>query len=149
MADVQEFTRGMIEKYLKGRSLKYLVDDEGDFRVGFAYDEETGCSMVFWLIAGGSKDQIYLVRCMTDKKIPRSDWQSAIMLCNSWNKETRWPKAYLYVKDQATDTVGEIYLEEQIDVGVGIHQELLEDFTDTVIGTANEFWKWAHKEKGM
>jgi len=149
MPTVQKFSRSMIEKYLKAKNLKFLRDSDGDFRISFAYDEDTGCKLDVWFIAGGPQGDIYYVGVHSDKRIPKSDWGRAVMLCNTWNKERRWPKAYLYVHDPSTDTVGSIRLEEQIDLEKGIHQELLDDFTDTVIASANLFWEWAHKEQGL
>jgi len=149
MARVESFSRSMMEKYLQERGLKYLTDRDGDFRVGFTYEQDIGCELTVWLIAGGSRNQIYVVRIRSDKRIPKSDWTRVAMVCNTWNKERRWPKAYLYVRDPNTDTSGEILLEMQIDLQKGIHQELLNDFTDTAIATAYQFWRWAHQEQGI
>ncbi len=149
MPTVQRFDRNMIEKHLKARSVKYLRDSDGDFRIEFAYDEDTGCELTVWLIAAGTQNQIYDVLVVSNKRIPKSDWARAIMVCNTWNKEWRWPTAYLYVSDPSTDTTGTIRLEQQIDLEPGIHQELLGDFTDTIITGAFAFWKWAHKEQGL
>jgi len=149
MPTVQKFDHTMIEKYLKNRELKYLRDSEGDYRVDFAYDEDTGCEMTVWLIASGRNHEIYSVLVLSDKAIPKSDWGKAAMLCNTWNKERRWPKAYLFVRDPATDMRGEIRLEQQIDLEQGIHQELFNDFTNTMILGSFLFWEWAHKEQGL
>ncbi len=85
----------------------------------------------------------------SDKRIPKSDWGRAVMICNTWNKERSWPKAYLFVRNPSTDTHGLIVLEDVIDLEKGIHQELLDDFSLTSIATAISFWKWAHKEQGL
>ncbi len=149
MPTVQKFDRSMIERYLKSRNLKYLVDSDGDYRVEFAYDESVGCGLKVLLIAAGPRHQIYQIVVLSDKRIPQKDWARAVMACNTWNKEKRWPKAYLYVADPSKDTVGMIMLEGQIDLEKGIHQELFNDFTDTIIATATSFWKWAHTEQGF
>jgi len=149
MSTVQRFDHTVIEKYLKGRDLKYLRDSEGDYRIDFAYDEDTGCELTVWLIASGQHNEIYEVLVISDKRIPKSDWEKIIMLCNTWNRERRWPKAYLYVRDSATDTIGHIRLEQQIDLEQGIHQELFNDFTNTIILGAFLFWEWAHKEQNL
>lgn len=149
MPTVKKFDRSMIENYLKSRNLKYLVDSDDDYRVEFAYSESTGCELTVLLIAAGAKREIYQILVLSDKRIPKKDWGQAIMACNTWNKEKRWPKAYLYVSDPSKDSVGMIMLEGQIDLEKGIHQELFDDFTDTIIVTANSFWEWAHKEQGF
>lgn len=149
MPTVQKFDRSMIERFLKSRNLKYLVDSEGNYRVEFAYDESTGCELTVLLIAAGSRRQIYQIVVLSDKRIPRKDWERAIMACNTWNKENHWPKAYLYVSDPSKDNFGMIMLEGQIDLEKGIHQELFDDFTDTIIVAAHSFWEWAYKEQGF
>ncbi len=149
MATVQPFTRSMIEKYLKDSELHYLTDTEGDFIVQFAYDKELGGELAVYFIAGGNNHDIYLVRVTSSRPVSKPDWGRAISLCNTWNKDRRWPKAYLRVKDPSSDDVGSIILEEQIDLSVGVHQELVEHFSLTVLAAATQFWKWAHGEFGL
>jgi len=148
MPVVRTFNKELIEAYLRRKNLKFLVDSDGDYRVDYAYDEECGCEMTVWMILGGSKKDIYCVRVNTDKRIAQRDWGKAVLICNQWNKEKRWPKAFLYYRDAEAEH-GDILLEGQIDLEQGIHQELFDDFTNTVIATAFQFWKWAHEEKGL
>ena len=44
---------------------------------------------------------------------------------------------------------GKIMLEEQIDLGTGIHQELLNDFIETVFGSSVAFWEIRHRDHGL
>lgn len=146
---VQPFNRSMIEKCLRSTSWRFLTDSEGDFVVEFRYDEETGVELEIFFEAEGSKGQIYVIRGHADKRIPKNDWNKALMVCNTWNKEKRWPKAYLYVRDPSTDTTGTIMLEENLDLETGIHQELLNDITLTAVAGMFGFWEWAHREQGL
>lgn len=146
MPTVREFSSAMVEEYLRSRDLKYLRDSDGDFLVRYAYEDEIGCELNMWLIAGGSSKKIYRVLVRSDKRINRDQWDRTYSLCNLWNKERRWPKAYLSWNED-DDQTGEICLEGQIDLEVGIHQELFNDFTTTVLATAYQFWKWAHQEQ--
>jgi hypothetical protein len=149
MATVQKFDHSMIEKFLRSSSLKFLRDSDGDFVVQFGYSDKMGCELDIFLVVEGSKQHIYRILGIADKRIQKNDWGRAIMVCNTWNKERRWPKAYLYVKDAATDTTGSIRLEQQVDLETGIHQELLDDFSFTSIGGILQFWEWAHQEQGL
>lgn len=149
MPNVQRFDRSMIERYLKQTGYKYLRDSDGDFHVNFHYEEDTGCELSILLCAEGKGSEIYSIRVLSDKRIPKSDWGRAIMLCNTWNKERRWPKAYLHVSDPAKDTVASIVLEQQIDLEKGIHQELLDHLTSSILLGGYVFWQWAHKENGL
>ena len=149
MPTVQKFDRNMIERYLKSRSWKYLIDSDGDYRVEFAMDDEAGCELTVWLIMGGPNKEIYDCMIWSSRRVKKEEWGKAILMCNDWNKQKRWPKAYVYVRDRNTDTVGDIRLEQQMDLETGIHQELFDDFTSTIISGAHAFWKWATKEQGF
>jgi hypothetical protein len=149
MAVVQPFTRSMIEQCLRSTQTKYLKDSDGDFIVQFNYSDEIGCDFDILIMAGGKNADICSVTGRANKRIQKNDWGRAIMICNTWNKEKRWPKAYLYVQDPATSTSGAVYLEQQIDLSPGVHQELLNDFIFTTISGVISFWEWAHQEQGL
>jgi len=140
----------MVERFLKGKDVKYLVDSDGDFQVRFGYDDDWGCGLDIWLTIQGQDADVYTIRAHADRRVPRDQWGQAIMMCNTWNCEKRWPKAYLHVGDAESDSTGEIILEEQLDTGdAGIHQELLDHLTLTIIAGCHLFWTWAHQEQGF
>ncbi len=149
MPTVQKFTRDMIEKHLRARNLHFLRDSDGDFCVEFARDADSGRELTMWLMAQGKNQDIYTIRIDADRPFTRNDWGRAMMLCNTWNCDKRWPKAYLYVRDWEKDQVGEIKLEDNVDLGVGVHQELLDDITSTIFTGACLFWEWMAKEQGI
>ena len=148
MATVEPFSTEMIERYLASRRLAYLVDHDKDYRVAFSYDEDLGCALDMWFLVGGRDRQILSIRAVGQRPIPRADFAMVLELCNEWNRDRRWPKAYLYCRN-ANDAEGAIYLEENIDLAPGIHQELLDDWLDTMRSAAVQFWMWAHGEKGL
>jgi hypothetical protein len=131
------------------KETKFLRDSDGDFVVQFGYSDRTGCEINILIMASGSQSEICFIMGQTDKRIPKSDWGKAIMLCNTWNKEKRWPKAYLYVRDSSTDMTGTIHTENQIDLEVGVHQELLDHFILATIAGIMSFWQWAHQKQGL
>ena len=145
MPTVRPFDRSMIEQSLRSQQLKYLRDSDGDFRVEFGYDEETDCEVTFSLMATGPREIVYCILVFSNKRIPSYEWDRAIKICNQWNEEKRWPKAYLHINGN----VGGVILEHQMDFEAGVHQELLDDFTRSGIIAGIEFWKWAHQEKAL
>jgi hypothetical protein len=149
MAVVEQFSRAMIEKYLRAVGMRFLRDEDGDFLVQFGYSEPQGCELSLYFIAGGQKNEIYTLRAFSDRRFTRDQWSKVVTLCNTWNSERRWPKAYMDVKNSDADAFGVILLEEQIDLEKGIHQELLDDFSNTFVVTVGSFWKWAHQEQGL
>ena len=149
MPTVQSFNHSMIEKSLRDSSLKFLRDSDGDFVVQFGYNDKRDCEVDCNLIIGGSQKTIYSIHATSSKHFERSDWGRIMMICNTWNKERRWPKSYLHIRNPSTDRTGAIILEAHIDLEKGIHQELMNDFTLTVIAGALQFWEWAHQEQGL
>ncbi|MFN8535069.1 MAG: YbjN domain-containing protein [Dehalococcoidia bacterium] len=148
MASVERLSPELLVKYLESRRLGYERDDETDYRVEFPFDPELGCALHIWLLLGGRDRQILSVRAVGQIPIARTEFEKVLDLCNEWNSDRRWPKAYLYRRTPADD-VGAIYLEENIDLAPGVHQELLEDWLDTMRSASVEFWIWAHGEKGL
>ncbi len=149
MAIVSQFDRSMIEQFLKSTGLRYLRDSDGDFIVQFGFDVDRGNEMSVMLMASGNMGQIYAIYTESTTIIQPLDVERAIRMCNTWNTEKRWPKAYLRMRQDAGRSYGRIMLEGQLDLEKGIHQELLDDFTSTIIATSNAFWEWAHKEHGF
>jgi hypothetical protein len=148
MSAVQKFDHSMIEAYLRGRELKFLRDSDGDFVLEWERDETIGCELRMLLAAAGKNKDIYSILVRSNRRIPRQDWERCVSLCNTWNREKRWPKAYVFWLE-GDDASGQILLEGQIDLAKGIHSELFADFTETILGTAFQFWKWAHQEHGL
>ncbi len=147
MAGVVPFSRGLIERYVQHEELKFLKDSDGDYVIPYGYSDGLGCALRFLLMATGQNEEIYAVVVHSDRRIPREDWGKAILLCNTWNTEKRWPKAYLkYNEDEST---GSIILEEQIDLEDGVHPELFDAYTRRVMACAVSFWEWAHEEQGL
>lgn len=142
MAKVETFGRGMIKRVLDDMKIHYLRDSDEDFVIMFAEDEDAGCELHVFVMAAGSDDEILAIRVLSDAKIKSHDVGLKYRVCNTWNRDKRWPKAYV-------DDDGDFILEEQIDLEKGIHQELLRDYIATTIAAGNKFWEWAHKEQQL
>jgi len=149
LATVQQFNHSMIEKFLRSQNYRFLTDSDGDFVLQFVYSKNADCKLTFNLMVAGKAKDIYSMRATSDKNIPKQEWGRVIMLCNTWNKEKRWPKAYLNVRDADSSPYGEIILEQNFDLEQGIHQELFDDFTSSMIAGSNLFWEWIHNENGI
>jgi len=145
MSTVEKFSRLMIEKHLKSHDLKYLTDPDGDFFVHYAYDSEIDCEMTVYLGAEGKNNEIYCIRVSTDRRFGRDQWGPCLIACNTWNEKRRWPKAYLYRRED--DEEAQIMLETQIDLEKGVHQELLDDITMSTVFAGYQFWKWLREEQ--
>lgn len=143
---VQRFTRTMIRRYLDRTELDYLRDTHDDFRVDFAYDDDLNCALSFWLMAVGQQDEIYGIEARSTRRFPGETWDWCLLVVNEWNKRMRYPKAYFYVADAEQGRTGEIRLEQYTDLEKGVHQDLLDSLTYTVMGGAMRFYSWLNDQ---
>lgn len=149
MAVVQRFDSSMVENWLKGTGWTYSRVDDNHYSLVLNEQQRCGCDVTCRFYTEGDLNDIYVVRVIAhDKDIPRSDWGRAIYLCNTWMNEKYWPRAFLYAENYDTDTVGRVLLEDNHDLGQGIHQELLNQITERALYGGIGFWEWAHQEKG-
>ncbi|WP_052890963.1 YbjN domain-containing protein [Thermogemmatispora carboxidivorans] len=147
MATIEPFSHTMIEACLRSLNLRFLRDEDNDFVVQFQYDPQYNCEVTFYLMAQGEQREIYALLCRTSRRFQPESWERALVLCNTWNRERRWPKSYLRSYEAESAAYAEICLEEHIDLEAGIHQELLFSYTMTFFSASLSFWRWLHQEQ--
>ena len=139
---VQPFDRGMVKDHLERQSLKYLVDQDGDFRVDFAAFSDEGYELTVWLTAEGTNEDIFVIRTIANARIAKTLWLDVMQACNQWNMEKRYPKAFLFLPTDSDELFGAIHLEGQFPLAAGVTQPILDEFINTIIGTSFSFWEW-------
>lgn len=142
MPTVQPFTDDMLMDYLKQNDIGFEVDEEGNLSLDFADQFPEVCPIDVWLVTDRDEGVLFKVFGFVDVSIPEVAWDSAIGLCNAWNGESPWPKAYLLATEAGTGDAF-IHLERYIDLTAGIHAELLDDFISQTIGAIVGFAEWA------
>jgi len=166
MPEVQPFHRARVEAYLLSNQLTYSTDAEGNFYVEYERDEECGCTLTVFLIVD-EEETVYSIQVESDRRFSASDWGRCVWVCNTWNRESGYPMAYLdagdpdaappkvfspapgYLGASTLDLAAEIRLEQSYELKEGIHQELLDALTTEAIDGAFEFWRWAHTERNL
>jgi hypothetical protein len=149
MRFVESFGHGMIESFLEDGDLHFLRDRDGDFVVEFGYDEEIAGHPRFLLAAVGDDHEQYCMRGDIMCRVPRSDWDRMLRLCNEWNALYKMPKVYLEVDDPNASTTGRVVCEQWLNLEVGIHQELVNQFTSTFFSACFGFWRWMQRQNAM
>ena len=144
MAQIETFTRALVENILRGENLNFMIDQDGDIFLPLGKDDDTGVDYRVYLVAH-EKDSLYSIIFLGDRDIPKAIWGKVMMVCNEWNVNRRWPTASLHM-DQATGS-GKIFLEGHIKLGIGVHQELLKRFTMSHIAGGVSFWEWVTEEQ--
>ena len=137
MPRAKPFTRDMIETHLRAHDVHFLRDEDGDFRVEFHGQDRPG-TITVWLVARGDGDTTYTITATADgAPLPRTRAE-ALSRCNRWNNERCLPKAFVVDQGRAWY----IRLAADLPLESGIHQQLLDGFTELVIGGILEFWSW-------
>jgi len=85
-------SRDRVVAWLRSEKVHFFVDDEGD--VGGLWD-----SSLLYFFVHGEHDEVLLVRSMWHREVSIERFEEVLELCNAWNAEKVWPKAYLRVRD--------------------------------------------------
>lgn len=130
-------TTERIKEMLDERNYKYLLDNDGDYRVEFTLDNSDAILSICFILQGTRKD-IFGIQALCSRRFFSDDWLKAMKVCNEWNKDKLFGKAYLnYSEDRPHATV---IIEQWIDLEKGIHKDLLFDYCSVIMGSINKFW---------
>lgn len=128
----EPFTRDMIASHLRDNDIRFLRDEEDDIRVDLTGPD--GDIATVWFFAEGEGDAIYrITNCAHRGSATR---QEALERCNAWNRDHRWPKAFVL----DFDDTWRIVLSADIDLGPGVPRPLFDTFTKRVASGMAEFW---------
>jgi hypothetical protein len=148
MPIVEPLSARMIEKYLRSTSWRYLVDRDGDYLLQFAHSDDWGCDLEMYLTLSGPRGDVLSMHATPGYRIPAGRWTDALLACNEWNIDKRYPKA-AFRAGTAKDNAGRFFVQLALDCEKGIHQELLGDTIVLFIAGADSFCRWAHESKGF
>ena len=149
MGFVESFGHAMIQAFLEDCGLHYLRDRDGDFVVEFGYDEEVHGHPRFMLVASGAEQEQYCLRGDTMKRVPRTEWDRLLRLCNEWNAQYKLPKVYLEIDDPNASASGRVIAEQWLNLDSGIHKELLKEITSTFFTSCFGFWRWLERQDAL
>ena len=148
MPVVEHLSRGMVEKYLSSAGLRYLQDRDGDFVVQFREDEDWGCSLDVYLTVAGADGDVLDLLGVPNHHVSEARWPEALVTCNQWNLDKRWPKAAFRTGSPNAKS-GMFVLQAALDLEKGIHQEFLDNYIYVFMGGVSSFLQWAHESRGF
>jgi hypothetical protein len=147
VARTERLTRELVERVLRKRDVMFLTDSDGDFKIEFGRDDDSGVPVVAWIMFSGKDGAVLQIRTHADREIPRDQWGAAISLCNEWNTERLWPKVYLRPADEAVPAL--LACELNLDLSTGTFVDQVERQLRVAISASFEFFEWLHKEKSF
>lgn len=137
----------LIREVLDSRGLHLFADHKGDFMTFWGYEPEIGTEVKIWFKLDGDDEDVYRVSATGDRPVPREAWNDVTLMCNAWNSEHRWPKAFVITLEQDSASVGFVELSAEIPVKHGASPRMLDDFTGRVVHGTFEFFRWFREQR--
>lgn len=133
---IETFGRPMIERFLREQQLAFLVDQDGDFHVRFAANEELP-ALTAQLSAQGPDGQVYSVHVTTPSVFAQATRPRLDQFASEWNRTMRWPRAYT-----AADMHSGVRLVGDANwlLTDGIHWQLFETLSSNALSTSFEMF---------
>jgi hypothetical protein len=138
MTIVAAITKNVVETMLKSTKWPYMIDKDGDHLVRFAKEEKCPVLITYFMLRGTNKNVFNILILADEYDIPKHKWPQALVVCNEWNKNYRWPTMYLAYKDG--DAHGHIFAEYHLDCSKGTNTEILKHLAESQIAGVTLFW---------
>lgn len=159
MERVRPLSMEMLERFARWKNWTCWRKSSHLLLVTFRYDPACDRETQICLSIQGKNDDILLMEWSGDQRVRPEQFDLAFRLCNDWNDECRWPRAYLEIprcgledgegeKMPDRPRSGSLTLDAQFMLGKGIHQALLDDMLREIVASGWTFWTWA-LERGL
>ncbi|WP_416443098.1 YbjN domain-containing protein [Leucobacter sp. HNU] len=124
-------SKDRVKHALENAGWQYRVDSDGDIGGGW----ENG---FFYFFVNGEKQELFCVRGTWYGELDQSDFERALVACNTWNTEKLWPKTYARPDDEGKVRV---HCELNVDYEHGLTDEQLMQHLLCVINTGGAFFE--------
>lgn len=148
MAATEPMTRGLIERVLRDGNWKFSIDEDGDVRVQMSFDDTIECELTHYFKVLGDTSPMFRGFTFSDRRIMKRDWERAMTLCNSWNRDRLFPKVFLAIRDPEADSFGRITCELNVPTDGEATEAQVSGWCDWQMISSHEMWKWL-KEEGL
>lgn len=150
---LRHFTSDTLVRYLRATGRPFWECGPDRYVAPYDYDPTSDrCCQAFYSVEGREPD-ILCVRWVSDRRVPAEQLSLAYLLCNQWNAEWRWPRAFVDIPRVATGTgadalpvSGVLTLDFQLYLNRRIHQALFDSLLTPVQEATWPFWEMAHRD---
>jgi len=123
-------TADRIKQWLIRSGYGYFTDADGD--IGGLWR-----GRLFYFFTLGERHEILQVRGQWNRTFAIERLAEVLDICNEWNADRVWPKAYVRVRD---DGLVHVVCETSVDLEQGATDAQLTQFLDCGLGTAGSFF---------
>lgn len=130
-ASLPPLTSERVQSALSALDWNFRIDEDGDIGGGWEFG-------TFFFFLNGESDELLCVRGFWRGRLEPVDWLTALELCNEWNAEKIWPKAYA-----ARDEEGYVRLNVEVNVDYehGLTDEQLAQHLVCAVNTGMSFFE--------
>ncbi len=139
MPTVVDINHSLLRDAMRG--VPHVEDHDGDFIGSLDKDADVPYD-VNWVINLHQPSQVVNFYAHGSRMIEDSEVGKAIMACNRWNAERRWPKVFV----KKLDAGNKIVCQNSWDFEKGVHLELLQEYLKVSIALSWAFYKWLTAE---
>lgn len=123
-------TPARIAAWMADNDFSYFVDNDGD--LGGLWR-----GRLFYFFLFGEQAEILQVRGQWHREVAIERLEEVLDLCNEWNADRIWPKAYTRVRDNG---LVQVYTEVTVDLEFGANDDQLADVLQCGLSTASVFF---------
>ncbi|WP_307864837.1 YbjN domain-containing protein [Myceligenerans salitolerans] len=124
-------SRERVTSWLAESDFSYFVDSEGD--IGGMWH-----GWLFHFLVVGEGSEVLQVRGQWHRDLSIERLEEILEICNDWNAEWIWPKAYVCVRDNGAVLV---YAEVTVDLEHGVSDEQLDQLLQCGLTTGSMFFE--------
>lgn len=147
------FSTDTLVRYLRATGRTFWESGPDRYLAPSDYDpaSDRACQ-TFYSVEGRDKD-ILCIRWVSDRRVPAEQLSLAYLLCNQWNCQWRWPRAFVDVP-QAAPPDGGLALPASgvltLDFQLYLNRRVPQSLFDAVLAPVQEatwaFWEMAHRD---
>jgi len=153
---LRPFSAETLACYLRGTGRPFRECGPGRYVAPYDYDPASDrCCQAFYAVEGRDQD-VLSVRWVSDRRVPAEQLSLACLLCNQWNTQWRWPRAFVDLpRAAAADNLeappasGVLTLDFQL----YLHRRIQQGQFDTLLVPVQEatwaFWEMAHRDYSL
>lgn len=150
----QPFTADTLVRYLRASGLPFWESGASAYTASWDYDPAIDrCTQAFFSVEG-TDQAILCARWVSDRRVSAELFHRAFRLCNQWNSDWHWPRAYVDIPRLgggrsgagAAPASGILTLDLRLYLAKGIHQGLFDSQVYAAQVASWHFWALAHRE---
>lgn len=144
---VKPLDLGDIERLLERRKCRVFRDQQaGGLMTYWGWDATLGTEVKVFINVGAEGEVLRISATADRPACGRRRWAELLRICNEWNNEVRWPRAYLNTGRHQGKDFGWVETSVDIPISTGIHPAFVEDLLDRVIPANLRFFSFVHEK---